>query len=252
MTTDTQSRGLVHPAIVPIVVETPGGHPATFHVRQTTNDGALVAGILSEDEYSLRGETFTGWAIDVGAHIGIVSVALGLDNPDLRIVAVEAIPENADMVRRNVKANGLGDRVFVESAGAAKPGATSVSITFDYVSAGIDEGIVDEGYVNQSRYIGNIFQFPEGQQVATTEQVPALSLDAILDKYDIAEVALVKIDCEGCEYAFLDTKAVALVDRIIGEFHSQSERIVKMLKRTHTVSIRLDRGGVGIFDAVRK
>ena len=251
--TATTAQGIVHPAIGQVTTFTPKGRPATFHVRATTNDAALVAGIIGEDEYDLAFEKFTGWAIDIGAHIGIVAVALALDNPDLRVVAIEAIPENADMVLRNVAANGLAERVFVESAGASEPGVQTVSITYDYTSAGTADVKIDTGYVSQCRYIGNIWsQYPDAERGATTESVPALSLDAIIERYAMDRVALVKIDCEGCEYAFLDTKAVATVDRIIGEFHQNPQRIQKMLRRTHTVTIRVDRGGVGIFDAVHK
>jgi hypothetical protein len=79
---------------------------------------------------------------------------------------------------------------------------------------------------------------------------PAVSLDSLLAKYGIDRVALLKIDCEGCEYQFLDTPAVARVDRILGEFHRRPEGIMALLAATHDVTIRLDRGGVGIFDAV--
>ena len=234
---------------------TPNGRMARFAVREDTNDAALVAGIIGQDEYGLAGTSFSGWAIDIGAHIGIVSVALGLDNPDLRIVAVEAIAENAAMVRRNVALNGLTERVFVEHAGASEPGATEVGITYDYRWAGLPdhlEPVIPQGYLEQSRFIGNIFRYPEDPMEATTEQVPALSLDAIIEKYAMDDVALVKIDFEACEYQFLDTKAVSHVERILGEFHKTAAPIEKMLKRTHIVTIRLDQGGVGIFEAVRR
>lgn len=234
---------------------TPNDHGARYAVREDTNDGALISGIIGQDEYGLKGTSFSGWVIDVGAHIGIVAVAIALDNPDVRIVCIEAIAENAAMVRRNVELNGLSERVFVEHAGASEPGASEVSITYDYKWAGLPdhlEPVVPQNYLEQSRFIGNIFRYPEDQMEATTEQVPALSLDQIIEKYEMTDVALVKIDCEACEYQFLATKAVKHVERILGEFHKTAAPIEKMLKKTHTVTIRLDQGGVGIFDAVRR
>lgn len=237
-------------------VLTAGGNAAVFAVRPDTNDAALVAGIITGDEYDLASEPpVTGWVLDIGAHIGIMSVAIALDNPDAKVIAVEAIAENAELVRENASLNHLADRIFVETAGASEPGAESVSITYGYTSVGVPGNpapVVEENYVIQSRFIGNIFEYPEGQMEATTEQVAALSLDDILAKYDIDRVALLKTDCEGCEYAFLRSPLIARVDRIIGEFHSGAKRIHAMLRKTHTVTITLDQGGVGMFTAVRK
>ena len=236
-------------------IVTKGGHQARFAIREDVNDGALVAGIIGGDEYDLARLSVEGWMIDIGAHIGIVCVAVALDNPSVKIVAVEAIPENADIVRHNVELNGLSGRIFVESAGASEPGAETVGITYDYRWAGLpdhDRPVIPQDYLEQCRFIGNVFRYPEGQMEATTEQVPALSLDQIIEKYEMPDVALVKIDCEGCEYQFLATKAVRHVARILGEFHKGAAPIKAMLKKTHDVTIRIDRGGVGIFDAVRR
>lgn len=241
----------------------PAGKLLTFTVREDTNDGALTAGILGdEDEYDLKGlPPLSGWMLDVGAHIGSVAIALAVDNPELRVVAVEAIPENADLVRENAVRNGVSDRVFVETAGAAAPGQRSVSITYDYQwvgKAGGDLPVVPSNYVNQCRFIGNIFEYPEGQQQATTRKVPALSLSTIMRRYKIERLALLKIDCEGCEWQFFQDKALGKIDRIIGEYHGSGtttptgmERVHTLLDATHDVTHR--RGeDVGLFSAVRR
>jgi FkbM family methyltransferase len=239
----------------------PAGKLLTFTVREDTNDGALVAGILNdEDEYDLKDlPPLTGWLIDVGSHIGSVAIALAVDNPDLRVVAVEAIPENADLVRQNAAQNGVADRVFVETAGAAAPGERTVSITYDYQWVGQEGGqfpVVPANYVNQCRFIGNIFEYPDGQQQATTKRVPALSLSTIMRRYSIDRVTLLKIDCEGCEWQFFKDKALGKIDRIIGEYHGSGtttptgmERVHSLLDATHVVTHRHGED-VGLFEAV--
>ncbi len=218
--------------------------PITFGVRVDTNDGALVAGILGEDEYHLHGlAPLSGWALDIGAHIGIVAIALATDHPGLKVVAVEALPENVATMRENVARNRLDDRVFVESAAATAPGVDEVGIAYGWAHV---DGQPDH-YMAQSKFIGGMCDANDTGLVA---MCPAVSLDSLLAKYAIDRVALLKIDCEGCEYQFLDTPAVARVDRILGEFHSGLEGIMDLLAATHDVTIRLDRGGVGIFDAV--
>ena len=235
------------------------GRDVMFDVRSDTNDGALVHGILGEDEYQIdRMAPVSGWIIDIGAHIGIVSVGLAVVHPDARIVAVEAIPENAELLARNIARNGLSDRAFVESAGAGGPGETVVPVIYGYRSVGIegrDRPIVDAGYVSQCRYIGNIFQYPTGEQEAITEDRPGLSLSNIMAKYEIDRVSLLKIDCEGCEWTFLTDPAVDRVDAIIGEYHGKGPRgselagIRALLEATHLVS---GYGEASLFRAVHR
>lgn len=240
--------------------QTPGGHPVQFATRLETNDEALVNGILGGDEYGLASlEPLTGWIIDIGAHIGIVAVSLALDHPDTRVIAVEAIPDNATMIEFNAKLNGLADRITVISAGAGAPGQKVVPITYGYTWVGVsgsEHPEVPTGYVTDCRYIGNIFNYPEGEQEAITEDRPGISLGAILRRYKIKRVSLLKIDCEGCEWAFLTDPAIAKVDRIIGEYHGSGtttptgmERVHALLDATHEVTWR--RGeDVGLFEAV--
>ena len=235
--------------------KTPNGHPIEFYCRESTNDAALVAGIMGEDEYDLEGERIAGWVIDVGAHIGIVALSIARDFPEAKVVAVEAVFANASLLQKNIDLNGLSDRVWVEPFAAASPKESYVNITYDYVSVGTKDGTmpsIDQPYVKDCRYIGNIFEYPEGEQQAKTELVKAVSLSYLMDRYSMGRVQLLKIDCEGCEYAFLASKSVDRVDRIIGEFHRGSKRIVALLKKTHDITVRLDRGGVGIFEANHK
>ncbi len=174
------------------------------------------------------------------------------------MVAVEAIPENAELLTRNVARNDLGERVFVESAGAGGPGETVVPIIYGYESVGVagrDRTVVDATYVSQCRYIGNIFQYPDGEQRAITEDRPGLSLSAILAKYEIDRVALLKIDCEGCEWTFLTDPAVDRIDELIGEYHGGGYRgspgadgIHALLDATHVVTAY----GASLFRATHR
>lgn len=229
---------LTQPATASIA--SPKGRPLTFDVRVDTNDAALVHGILGEDEYGLAGlPAITGWILDIGAHIGIVTLALAVDNPGARVVAVEAIPDNADLLARNVERNGLTDRVAVISAGAGAPGEATVPVTYgwDHVDGQPD------GYVRDGRFIGNIFA---ANASTITEDRPGISLSDILERFGIDRVALLKIDCEGCEYAFLRDPAVDRIDQIIGEWHggpygvsyterSQMGEVHRLLDATHVV-----------------
>ncbi len=53
----------------------------------------------------------SGLALDVGAGVGAVGLALALFSPLARVGLVEIDPRACELARENIAANGLGDRV---------------------------------------------------------------------------------------------------------------------------------------------
>src|SRR5947208_16888203 len=86
---------------------TPHGRGTSRVTRPGTSDWNTVSACNgSNDEYHLP-EGLQGWALDVGAHIGALTVPLLVDNPGLRAVAIEALPENVELLRMNLERNGV-------------------------------------------------------------------------------------------------------------------------------------------------
>jgi len=54
---------------------------------------------------------------DLGANVGVYSLALAADAPDRRLLAVEPAPETSAHLRANVECNDLGDRIEVVECG---------------------------------------------------------------------------------------------------------------------------------------
>lgn len=233
---------------------TPGGNQALFLTRPSTNDGAIAYGLLTQDEYRLESlRPLTGWVIDIGAHIGTIAVALALDNPDLKVVAVEALPQNAAALSLNVLKNGLTGRVFVEALGATDDHEEPVDVTYGFqrVAHRVTGEAVDINYLTQCRYIGNVFVPDDSyDQVSETVTVPGISLAGIMAKYHMDRVALLKIDCEGCEWQFFRSKAIDKVDRIVGEYHDTPlfSDLSALLDATHVCDAWTE-GAVGLFSA---
>jgi hypothetical protein len=78
---------------------------------------------------------------------------------------------------------------------------------------------VTDGYAAKHRYIANTLWNPEHSADSEIVDMPVTDLGALLDEFGIDEVAFLKVDCEGCEWAVLDSPAVARVKYIIGEYH---------------------------------
>jgi len=241
-------------------VATPGGVSVSFDVREGTNDGDMMVGLNSWngqviDEYRMRGRVLDGWAMDVGAHIGGVAIPLALDHPDLRIVAVEGVAENVAMIETNAIRNGVRDRIEIVHAFAAAPGTATGVCHYGYRS----EPHTSPDYVFAHRYVGNTWGMAgEAGDPEFDDTIDAVSLDDLLMRFRIADLALLKIDCEGCEWAFLDTKATGKVQTIVGEYHGRPkgadypvERLRELLP-THDVTPWSDEPVNGLFEAVRR
>jgi FkbM family methyltransferase len=237
---------------------TPNGRPLPVSVRDGTNDADVTIGLnvwgeVRGDEYRMTGRALSGWVIDVGAHIGAFSIPTALDHPDVQVIAVEAVPENADLIEQNATRNRVTDRVHLVRAYAARPGVGSAICHYGYRH---DEAVSD-GYISAHRFVAGTFAGRGDPEFSP--EITATSLDALLARFGIDDVALLKIDCEGCEWAFLDTPAVAKVQTIIGEYHggltgveNPQGAILDLLGRTHEVTFWNEEPVVGLFEAVRR
>jgi FkbM family methyltransferase len=225
---------------------TPAGNPVRLTYRKDTTDWNTVSACLANpygtdgDEYHLpRG--LSGWALDLGAHIGSVAVGLLADNPDLRVLAIEAVPENAELVRQNLELNGLTDRAIVwNAAGWSKSG--DIQVEYDYSG--------DDTAFNH-RYIGSVSPWI-ADAPRRYETIKSVTLRDALKVTDGAGFVWVKTDCEGCEHPFFQGAGLKKLGIIEGEWHHRDgtpESFAERLSKTHVVTWGEGIGG-GPFKAV--
>lgn len=213
--------------------QTPNGAWVALDCRDDTSDWNTCNAITAVgDEYGIpRG--LAGWALDVGAHIGAWTVTMLVDNPELHVVAIEALPENVELIERNLERNGVRERAVVLNAGASDR-AAPVEVRYS----------TDEHH----RFIGSA----GGAGVALS--VPGVTLSdvfRIVEAGGASTIAMMKIDCEGCEYPFLASPDIGRVERIVGEMHFGNQRIRALLDPTHELLFpELDRNpDFGPFEA---
>ena len=228
---------------------TPGGHVAEFRYRTDTSDWNTISSVMAgNDEYSLpRG--LTGAALDCGAHIGPVAVGLALDNPGLRIIAVEPVPDNLRLLRENVERNGLADRVTIVDGAIAGPGDEQVTVWHGYVG---NETMEHHAFIGNS----SLAYDHGGEAVHDQTIAEAWSLSRLLALLGAERIAWLKVDTEGAEYAFLTDPAVERVDLITGEWHNVRGHVqgdvARLLAPTHHVRFTGPVGGPGGFVATRR
>jgi FkbM family methyltransferase len=105
--------------------------------------------------------------IDAGANIGIVSLTLAAQRPDLKIIAIEPIPDNVNNLRKNVQVNGIENVEVVQAAVSDVAGTLNMTDNGPWSAVQAGAGLV----------------------------VPCITLDQYADR----PVAFVKIDTEGYE-----------------------------------------------------
>ncbi|MEK6542454.1 MAG: FkbM family methyltransferase [Pseudomonadota bacterium] len=116
-----------------------------------------------------------GLLVDVGANMGYFSFLWAAASQDNRIIALEASPKVADILRNNIEINGLSDRITLFEKAALDCAGT---VKFD---------------VGPSSQTGWGGVAPDGSQGI---EVEAVRLDALLKGQDIA---VLKIDVEGAD-----------------------------------------------------
>ena len=189
------------------IFRTPRGVEVTLSYREGTNDFNTLRSCLDEDEYRLGELTLTGTVLDIGAYIGGTAIAMAADNPDVRVVAVEALTANMELLRENVDRNGLSDQVVIVHKAAGKAGLTEIKWDF----AGSEAG-------EAHRFVGNAL-WPD--TTSKVEKVEGVTLTALTDEY--GPFTFLKIDCEGCEHAVLDDPAALQIPLIRGEVHTADQ-----------------------------
>ena len=227
-----------------VVGKTPRGNDVVIWIRDNTSDWNTVYSVMTEDEYELaKLPLLAGLAVDVGAHLGSVSVALAIDNPELRVIAIEAIGENADLIRRNAAENHVEDRVEVWNLAASAPGIKTADV---FWRAQGSETVEHHAFIGNSDLV-----YSHGDAGHETETISCVNFGQIGEP-----VTFMKIDCEGCEWGFLSDPGIKDVARIHGEWHPvnghvQSD-IVDLLSPSHDVTLTGPEAGPGGFVAVRR
>lgn len=206
---------------------TPRGKTARMTYRDDSSDWNTVSSIMQpHDEYGLAAFMLTGIAADVGAHIGAATVAMLIDNPGLRVIAIEPVPPNVELLRLNLAANRLTDRCEVIEAAVGKGKTTTIRY-----GANHDENASHHAFIGNS---GIVYKgTPTYPHVASTVDVVTLVSLGPLD--------FMKIDCEGGEWGFLTGKGLADVRLIVGEAHPvlkhKAPDIIGQLSSTHDVTL---------------
>ena len=226
---------------------TPNGTPCLSYYREGTNDWNTLRSCFDEDEYGLRGRKVKGPALDIGGYLGSIAIGILVDDPDATAICVEPVPENAELIARNARVNGVDSRLSLVRGAVGRAGET-VTVRYAYEGA---ENELHHAFVGNST-------IARPTQAHRSVDYPAMTIADLVPEGDIG---LCKVDTEGAEYAFLDSPDVARVVMFVGEWHNvpfpdgstgSRDKVLALLGPTHDVTFSGPEGGPGGFTAVRR
>ena len=196
------------PATLPAVVT----RDYTLHSRRLTIaefDGSAAADGVANEIAAQHGEVTSiafedgDTVLDIGAHVGVVSIWLAKLFPAVRIIALEPMPEVFGLLVRNLAANAVGNVLPL-----------NLAVTGD----GRPVHLVSNPWTNSGGSTAQLRNMSLPGHLH--RRCPSVTLDELFDRFAIETCPLLKIDCEGSEYEILHASdRLGRIDHVRGEFH---------------------------------
>jgi FkbM family methyltransferase len=132
--------------------------------------------------------------VDIGGNVGYFSFLLSAKKPGAMVYAFEPMSENAAVFRQNISLNpGLEKHIIIAEKAVTGNNNEHVDIFFDSQT---DNSVVASLVKDFSSLNTSV------------KRVACISLDRIISENKLKQIDLLKVDCEGSEYAiFYDSPA---------------------------------------------
>lgn len=166
--------------------------------------------------------------VDVGANVGYYSLLLAKNNPDIKIISIEAHPENFKAMNKNIKINNFQNIIAINKAVSNQSGGKIRLYEYFDENGRKFTGMFD----NSNRYNAKSFR-----------EIDCDSLDNILSTNKI--VYVIKIDIEGEESNALlgATNTLKYTRKIIVEIHNDENlQKVKQILLSNQFNIEIIKG----------
>ena len=184
-----------------------------LHTRRNRSDFSMIDEIWAFRKYDYFGYRVAPGelVVDIGANIGTFSVYAATVCAASRVLSFEPFPDNYRMLLRNVKQNELHMVTCVNQAVAGERGLRILSL--------------DSADSGSHSLISGSF---EG-----TVKVDCCTLEDIFQRFSLAKIDYLKMDCEGAEYEILENAGsrIRQIGRISMETHTISDHKAEDLEK---------------------
>jgi FkbM family methyltransferase len=194
-----------------------------------------IFGLYGESEYSFI-DVGNRDVVDVGAYVGDTAIYFALRGAR-RVIAIEPHPEAFREMIENIKLNNLEGTVIPVNAGLASR-----------------HGEICVENVDVERTIST-YHKPGGCGTL----VPAITLADVIEGYAINHSAVLKMDCEGCEFDIIlnDYEHIRTFKDLVFEYHLRASseplsKLLEVLARDYLCGIVRMSTEIGIVHCVRR
>ena len=172
-------------------------------LRVPSSDVKVFHQIFIRNEYKFDVNREPEFIVDAGANVGLASVYFANQFPNARILAIEPEKENFEVLVKNVEPYPNVQPVL----GALWSEKTEVEV--------VDHGLGNWGFMIEA---------PSSSGPSSNsrhQKIEAMTVDMILERYDVSKISLLKIDIEGAEREVFRNSSswIDRVDSLIVELH---------------------------------
>ena len=186
------------------------------------------------------GDHFQGIVVDVGASNGDSSIFFAKRGAEM-VIALEPMPESYKLALKNVEINGLSHKVkLVNAALFAERGKTKFKVSTKNPNAN------SISPTKQVTDLGIVYDYEI--------EVETLTLQDLIEDFNLDRISLLKMDCEGCEYYVFnhtDQSILDKIEKVILEFHGGPQGIPNLLSK-NCFTVRYTGSGIGMLYAEKK
>jgi FkbM family methyltransferase len=122
--------------------------------------------------------------LDIGANIGDTAIYY-IINGAKKVIGIEPFPKNFEYAQKNININNLSNEIEILQAGCSSKNEV-IKIDPEY----------------KSNIESQIKNFKNGIDI------PMLTIENIINKFQIPKNSILKIDCEGCEYDIIENVSI--------------------------------------------
>ncbi|MCS7153329.1 MAG: FkbM family methyltransferase [Bacteroidia bacterium] len=184
-----------------------------------TTDGHSIPALYEAVVKQPYGSTYEGMRVlDIGGYYGETAIFF-LARGAYEVACIEPYPPAVERIKENAKLAGVEDRLRLFP-----------------VAVGAQYGTVEFTAVPGESSIGHVkghFDIKGLTVPLYSLQVPARTLQSIIEELGWAHIDVAKVDCEGCEYVILESTPDEILQRIkvwVMEFHQKADPIARKLQ----------------------
>lgn len=163
--------------------------------------------------------------VDIGANIGIFSVYAARRFPEARIISLEPMSDNFELIKENLRLNNMTSQVTPVKKGIGGSSGKAVLYRNDDTDTGG----------------GSLYMVDKDAFKGVTTEIELTTLEDIFKEWKIEKIDIMKVDCEGGEYEFFYSTPRDILEKIssmiiechthtVKDWRAEKARLVEFLK----------------------